>query len=61
LLTATKAEDKLVVRFGRLKLDVVFQLILEHDSGGGRYGNSIAIGPQGGVGHEKAEFHVALF
>jgi len=34
LLTATKAEDKLVVRFGRLKLDVVFQLIPKHDSEG---------------------------
>jgi len=34
LLTGTKAEDKLVVRFGRLKLDVVFQLIPKHDSEG---------------------------
>jgi ATP-dependent Clp protease ATP-binding subunit ClpB len=34
LLTATKAEDKLVVRFGRLKLDVVFQLIPKYDTEG---------------------------
>jgi ATP-dependent Clp protease ATP-binding subunit ClpB len=34
LLTATRAEDNLVVRFGRLKLDVVFQLIPKHDSEG---------------------------